>query len=210
MKTPLYNTDTLEHILHAGNHDTVTWLSSISGLAYIVLQQADNLTDEQRDWVKSIHDAATRCRRMNITKWSVITNIIADVFYEPAEPIVLMEVIADVIGTLNANVQYGSRPVVIEVHADPALAPIRVNRRRLHYCLHTVMTEFQHTMPSNPGRIYLIAQPEAIEIIMEPLDIINAEHGDMLTLMLADNGGDAITLHERRLRFLLKSEQADE
>jgi hypothetical protein len=51
MKTPLYNTDTLEHILHTGNHDTVTWLSSISGLAHIVLQQADNLTDEQRDWV---------------------------------------------------------------------------------------------------------------------------------------------------------------
>jgi len=203
---PHYNADTLQRLLSCGNHDTIGWLSGIRHIAKLLLQQGDNLTDEQRSWLTFIHTNAEQCRRLSLTKMSAITNMTAETFYTPTEPIILTDMLADVIAALNANVQYGSRPVVIEVHADPALPPIRANRRRLHFCLHTIMTEFPYTTPSNPGRIDLIAQSQAIEMIMHPLEIINTDHGDMLTLMLGDNGGHSITLHEKRLHFLLQSE----
>lgn len=138
-----------------------------------------------------------------------ITNITADIFYAPAESIVLTDLIDDVIASLNANVQYGSRPVVIQVQADSSLPPIRANRRRLYSCLHTIMIEFQNTTPSNPGHIQLTAKPGAIEMTMQPLEIVNTDHGEMLTLLLADNGGQTITLVDKMLYFVLESEQAD-
>jgi hypothetical protein len=145
---------------------------------------------------------------MSITKMSVITNITADVFYEPAEPIVLTEVIADVIAALNANVHYGSPPVIIEIHAASGLPPVRANRRRLENCFHTVMSELRHTQQNNPAHLHLTGQHTAIEISMYPLDTINMEHRAMLTLLLADNGGRDITWDETTLRFMLSSNQA--
>lgn len=206
MKTPLYNTELLERMLRIGNHDTLTWLASISGLARFVLQKADNLTDEQRECVKSIHDVAARCHRMSITKMSVITNMTADIFYEPAEPIVLTEVIADVIAALNANARYGSPPVILEIHVASCLPSVRANRRRLEYCFHTIMSELRHTQQSNPAHLHLTDQPAAIEISMHPLDIISMEHREMLTLLLADNGGRDIIWDETTLRFILPSD----
>jgi hypothetical protein len=201
-----YNPDALDRLLHCGNHDTFAWLSSISAIAGLVPQHADNLTDEQRTWLHIIHTNAQQCRRLSLTKMSAITNITADIFYTPPERIALADIVADVIAALNANVQYGGRPIVIEVHADAALPSIQANRRRLHSCLHTIMTEFQDTTPSNPGHIHLTAQPRAIEIIMHPFKIVNTDHSEMLSILLADNGGEDISWDEETLHVLLRSE----